>query len=459
VLLRFDGVNNLPSDAIIDRAIVNFSNAQLLGELAVVNIRLLKTSFSSTATWNDRDTGVAWSTAGGAAGVDYYNSPYASINADCNYIPTSADVTTLVKEWVENGVTNNGFIFMSSQYDWYIFDSLELNPATLTVYYYSAEPTNTPTPTPTATPTPGITIGIVNSPTYDYPGSWTFTMNITNTAQTKDDLIGFYFYPPAGSPIPSSEPAMSWDGGVHRLAGSSYLPIGKSSWRITQQGWLASASEYKAVVFVGDWSTYVTLDVTANIVNTATPTHTPTATSTATATPTPTDTPTPTVTPTPTPYGGSSPIVLNEIIVIPGRDHNYDGTTDLDDQGVELYNRGTTDVDLSNWEFVIYDGYTESEYVQLPQGFTLDAGAWWVMRPKQMDNVHLSTVEGKVSLYNSDHTLIDSVYWGSGGWVPVSGMSWGRYPDGEETWNSLYPSPGYANLPWPTATPTATATP
>jgi len=29
-------VNNLPSDAIIDRAIVNFSNAQLLGELAVV---------------------------------------------------------------------------------------------------------------------------------------------------------------------------------------------------------------------------------------------------------------------------------------------------------------------------------------------------------------------------------------------------------------------------------------
>ncbi len=148
-------------------------------------------SFSSTATWNERTAGTAWSTPGGVGGVDYYNTPYASVTADCSIIRTSVDVTELVRAWVNGTIVNNGLILTSSLYDWYTFDSLEINPATLTVYYYSSSPTNTPTPTPTATPTPGIGIGIVNSPNYNYPGTWTFTLNITNTAQTKDTLLTY----------------------------------------------------------------------------------------------------------------------------------------------------------------------------------------------------------------------------------------------------------------------------
>jgi len=105
---------------------------------------------------------------------------------------------------------------------------------------------------------------------------------------------------------------------------------------------------------------------TATETPTDTPTLTPSATLTPTDTPTPSDTPTPTATFTDTPTLVPESIVINEVVTDPQQDWSGSGftspagagTVTLVDEWIELYNAGTTAVNLqagTGWTLTITD--------------------------------------------------------------------------------------------------------
>jgi len=154
-------------------------------------------------------------------------------------------------------------------------------------------------------------------------------------------------------------------------------------------------------------------------------------------------------------------VVFNEVLPLPNEDHSYDGEIDLDDQGLELYNRSSYEIDMSHWYFVLYDrDGRETKRVYFPAGFKLEEDGFWVARPKQM-GVYLATDRGTAKLYNSSRVFQDQIGWNryysevDRGWIGY-GVSWGRLPDGTNSWSVLDPSPGYANTTWPTPTPSPT---
>ncbi len=85
---------------------------------------------------------------------------------------------------------------------------------------------------------------------------------------------------------------------------------------------------------------------------TATPTNTPTPTATPTKKPTPTATPTNTPKPTPEP----GPVLIDELLPVPGSvDWNGDGLVDASDAWVELANRSDKAIDVSGWRLKAVD--------------------------------------------------------------------------------------------------------
>jgi spore coat protein CotH len=116
---------------------------------------------------------------------------------------------------------------------------------------------------------------------------------------------------------------------------------------------------------------------------------------------------------------------------------------------VELYNPGTESVDLSG--MYMTDDLTDPVQWQFPAGMTIDAGGYlvvWADKDTDQGDAHaafkLSTNGETIALYNTDGaTLIDSIEFG----VQTTDVSYGRYPDGTESWGSMAtPTPGAANV-------------
>ncbi len=116
---------------------------------------------------------------------------------------------------------------------------------------------------------------------------------------------------------------------------------------------------------------------------------------------------------------------------------------------VELYNPGTEAIDLSG--MYMTDDPTDPVQWQFPSGMTIDAGGYlvvWADKDTDQGDAHaafkLSTDGETIALYNTDGaTLIDSIEFG----VQTTDVSYGRYPDGTESWGSMAtPTPGAANV-------------
>jgi hypothetical protein len=170
---------------------------------------------------------------------------------------------------------------------------------------------------------------------------------------------------------------------------------------------------------------------------TATPTSGPTATPTATSTPEPTATltatPKPTATSTPEPTVTS--VRLNEILPVPAQD----GIIDEFDEWVELYNAGSSAVDLDGWS--LDDGEGGSEPYRIPAGTILPAGVYALFHGRTT-GVALDDVGDMVRLLDPNGAVVDAVAFGQ----LAPNASYSR--DDYNVWHADWPpSPGAPNQP------------
>ena len=152
-----------------------------------------------------------------------------------------------------------------------------------------------------------------------------------------------------------------------------------------------------------------------------------------------TDTATVTVTvnpPTPPP-----PVVyLNEVLPAPAAvDWDEDGTADDLDEWIELYNAGTTAIDLGGWS--LDDGVDDTAPYLIPEGTVLEPGTFVVFY-RQETGIVLEDGGGEVRLIGSDGAVMDSVVFGA----LAADSSYSRDEAGD--WHYDWPpSPGEPNLP------------
>ena len=117
-LLRFD-ISAIPANATVNSATLgvfileNYNNGG--GNRIFLHRVLNKSWIDVESTWNFFSTGNAWSAAGMGAGVDYASA--ADAISTVGYLPSNTwanfDVTGLVREWVNQGLANNGIVILS----------------------------------------------------------------------------------------------------------------------------------------------------------------------------------------------------------------------------------------------------------------------------------------------------------------------------------------------------------
>lgn len=155
---------------------------------------------------------------------------------------------------------------------------------------------------------------------------------------------------------------------------------------------------------------------------------------TPTVAPTRTNTPiAPTRTPTPYPYQS---VVLNEVLPRPGHDWNVDGVVNVDDEFIEIINRGVSEVSLSGWRIA----GLESSYT-LP-GISLDAGQRIAIYG-YISEISLSDGGDTVRLFKSNGQIADAVTYTV---VKYADQSWCRLPE-SGFWNTdCFPTPNEENV-------------
>jgi hypothetical protein len=131
-------------------------------------------------------------------------------------------------------------------------------------------------------------------------------------------------------------------------------------------------------------------------------------------------------------------VQLNEILPVPGEtDWDQDGVADELDEWIELYNAGTSAVDLGGWSLDDAEA-SDAAYV-LPAGVTLEPGAFLVLY-RQETGISLDDDGDTVRLLDASGELVGTVTFG-----PLDAdASYSRAEAGD--WHtSLLPSPGAPN--------------
>lgn len=146
-------------------------------------------------------------------------------------------------------------------------------------------------------------------------------------------------------------------------------------------------------------------------------TSTPTFTPTATFTPTLTFTPSPTLTPTQT----STPSVLRSVLI---NEIAWMGTlaaNGSDDEWIELYNPGSSAIDISGWKITLDDVL----FITIENGKTIGAGQYFLLErgadatsvtENQVFSGAISNDGKKMKLLTASNQLIDSANSYGGGW-------------------------------------------
>lgn len=198
-----------------------------------------------------------------------------------------------------------------------------------------------------------------------------------------------------------------------------------------------------------DPTTIPTID-TATEAPVEVPAHSSTITPTTTMTSiSPTSTPTPTITTTNTPTPYPTGMYVNEFMAAPASGGK---------EWVEIYNSGSTDVDLGGWR--IDDGDGGGVAVKISDGSMVPAQGYLVV---EWDTSLLNNDGDTLQILYPDGTVADQITFGKAS----NGASFSRAEDG--TWYmSLDSTPGAVNKPQATPTysptsqpisPTATSTP
>jgi len=158
---------------------------------------------------------------------------------------------------------------------------------------------------------------------------------------------------------------------------------------------------------------------------------------TATPSPIPTRTPIP-PTRTPTPYPFQS-VVLNEVLPRAGHDWNGDGVVDVNDEYIEIINRGESPINLLNWK--LDDEYNRgSDPYRIPS-ITLQSGGRIAIFG-YTSQISLSDGGDTVRLLKSNNQIADVVTYTV---IKVADQSWCRFPE-NGFWNpNCFPTPDEEN--------------
>ncbi len=170
---------------------------------------------------------------------------------------------------------------------------------------------------------------------------------------------------------------------------------------------------------------------------------------------------TPTITPTATPGVYPDGISLNEYMPDPASDWNGDGTADLNDEYIELYNAGDVAADLSGWRLDdeddgrLWSPDGSPPYI-LPPGTTIPARGFLLFFRSQT-SIALNNDGDWVRLLRPDGAVVEATEYASS----RDDEATSKTVDGGSAWTRSYPpSPGAPNRPAAsTATPTPTRTP
>jgi hypothetical protein len=168
--------------------------------------RVLRSMQPCQATWNQAASGNNWGTAGANnTTTDRAATPEASATTDSLFHWSTFDLTTLVQDWLDGRLANNGvllrgalppasevFYFASAQYS-----NAQLRPRLVVNYRVSggAAPTRTvtSTPTPTSPGSPSAT----PSPTSVPAGTeTTITLQVGTNGYTGSEDTDLYIYEP-----------------------------------------------------------------------------------------------------------------------------------------------------------------------------------------------------------------------------------------------------------------------
>ena len=147
------------------------------------------------------------------------------------------------------------------------------------------------------------------------------------------------------------------------------------------------------------------------------------------------------------------PLTINEFLAL-----NRDGLPDEagnEDDWIELYNAGDADLDIGGMH--LSDALRWPSWWVVPEGTVVLAHGYaivWADEEQAEGPLHanfaLSGEGERITLYDSHSHgfgFIDAVYFGP----QQSDVSYGRYPDGGETWGAMPPTPGEANQLMPPA--------
>ncbi len=140
--------------------------------------------------------------------------------------------------------------------------------------------------------------------------------------------------------------------------------------------------------------------------------------------------------------GDEGEVLLNEVLVSPGHDHNGDGTVNSDDEYVELYNSGKAPLSLAGMQ--LGDERSESSSgarFSFGPGRTIDGRGYLVLWRGE-SRLNLNNDGDRVYLFDGDGAEIDTIGWDS---YPGQDRSISRVPDGQGWVFDTDPTPGRAN--------------
>lgn len=127
-------------------------------------------------------------------------------------------------------------------------------------------------------------------------------------------------------------------------------------------------------------------------------------------------------------------VLLNEVLANPD--------AETAEEWAELYNAGSTQLDLGGWSLSDSNGHGSSGSVTLEVGTVIAAGGYLVVVLRAGDGL-LNNGGDDVELYNANGELVDEVTWSS---TAQGDLSLARVPDGDE-WSTSWsaPTPGATN--------------
>ena len=335
----------------------------------------------------------------------------------------------------------------------------------LIVLWWEARPTVTATPSPTATrrPTATPTRRPTATPTRRPSATPTRTRTPTprplptSTAETRPTETPTPTARPSVLPLPTDTPTLT------PLPSATVQPLP------TDTPTALPPTDMPTALPPTDTPTALPpTDTPTALPPTETPT--PTATQTPTETPTlaaPTDTPTPgaptrtptrrpptatrTATPTATPVL-AAPALFNELLTAPRRvDWNHDGRINDQDEWIELFNSGATEVNLSGW--YLDTGRNTTSY-RFAGAFRIPAGGYLVLF-RRSTRLALNDRGGTLRLLRPDRSVAASLNF------PALGPDASYSRDDAGAWHGDWaPSPRQANSPGlPTPPPVITTMP